>query len=129
MLLDSCYSAKRLWKVARARGFAITMGLKKNRALRVEDPTAERGWRWQRLDEYAAALPESAYRRIWWPSQAPDGSQPRWVYAHVVATSVRKLYRCQVLIVRDSLASPPRCWASSDLEADLAGLVHHVATC
>jgi hypothetical protein len=127
VLLDSWYSAKRLWKAARARGFAITTGLKKNRALRLEDPTAERGWCWQRLDEYTAALPESAYQRIRWPSQAAAGQEPRWVYAHLVSTRVRKLSRCQVLIVRETLASPPRFWASSDLEVDLAGVVAHVA--
>lgn len=128
VLLDSWYSAKRLWKLARARGFAITTGLKKNRALRLEDPSVERGWRWQRLDEYAAALPERAYQRIRWPAQTAAGHTPRWVYAHLVSTRVRKLYRCQVLIVRESLASAPRFWASSDLEADLAGVVAHVAT-
>jgi hypothetical protein len=127
VLLDSWYSAKRLWKVARARGFAITTGVKKNRALRVEGPTQERGWRWQRLDEYAAALPASAYQRVAWPNQAVGGNAPHWVYAHVVSTRVRKLYRCQVLIVRETLDSAPRFWASSDLEADLVGLLQHVA--
>jgi len=60
VLLDSWYSAKRLCKVTRARGFAITTGLKKNRALRIDDATVARGWSWQRLDEYTAALPEAA---------------------------------------------------------------------
>jgi hypothetical protein len=126
VLLDSWYSAKRLWKVARARGFAITTGLKKNRALRLEDPTAERGWRWQRLDEYAATLSAEAYRQVIWPNQAAESDEPRWVLVHVVPTRVRKLYCCQVLIVRESLASPPRFWASSDLAADLAELLRHV---
>jgi hypothetical protein len=127
VLLDSWYSAKRLWKLARARRFAITTGLKKNRALRVEDPTAERGWRWQRLDEYARTLPASAYQVVAWPNAAAPGEAPRQVYAHVVSTRVRKLYRCQVLIVRESLESDPRFWASSNLEAELAGLLEHVA--
>src|SRR5262249_22856280 len=111
-----------------ARGFAITTGLKKNRALRLKDPTTAQGWRWQRLDAYAAALPESAYQCVVWPTQAADGEAPRLVYAHVVSTQVRKLYRCQVLIVRETLESAPRFWASSDLEADLASLLQHVAT-
>jgi hypothetical protein len=43
---------------------------------------------------------------------------------------VRKLYRCQVLVVRESLDAPvaqARCWASSDLAADLPTLVGHAA--
>jgi hypothetical protein len=83
VLLGSWYSAKPLWKVGRARGFAITTGLKKNRAVRLEDPTEERGWRWQRLDEYAAALPESAYQQAIWPNQAAESDEPRRVSAHV----------------------------------------------
>jgi hypothetical protein len=131
VLLDSWYSAKRLWKLARMRGFAITTGLKKTRALRLEDSSAERGWRWQRLDEYAAALPAEAYQPAIWPNQAAESDEPRRVWVHVVSTRVRKLYRCQVLIVRESLTSAPRFWASSDLAADLAadlaGLLRHVA--
>ena len=56
VLLDSWYCAKALWKAARERGFLITTGLKSNRWLRVEDQTAEQGWRWQRLSDYAAQL-------------------------------------------------------------------------
>src|SRR5579871_487987 len=125
VLLDSWYSAKRLWKTARQRGFLITTGVKKNRALCIEDPTAARGWRWQRLDAYAQQLPASAYQLLVWPSQA---SRPHMVYAHVVSTRVRTLYRCQIIIVRDSLETEPRFWASSDLRADLATLVQHIAT-
>ena len=47
------------------------------------------------------------------------------VWVHVVKTSVRKLYRCQVIIVRHSLDAPlsqTRYWASSDLEAAPATL-------
>jgi len=40
VLLDSWYSAKRLWRAARERGFLITTGLKSNRGHRVEVPTA-----------------------------------------------------------------------------------------
>src|SRR5713226_7357349 len=50
VLLDSWYSAKRLWRAARERGFHITSGLKSNRWLRVEDPTAPQGWRWQKRE-------------------------------------------------------------------------------
>jgi hypothetical protein len=90
VLLDSWYSAKRLWKTACLRGFLITTGVKKNRSLRIEDPAAARGWGWQRLDAYAQQLPASAYQRIAWPSQS---GEPRTVYVHVVSTRVRTLYR------------------------------------
>src|SRR5437588_6245098 len=56
VLADSWYAAKRLWRAARARGFLITTGLKANRSLRVPARTDARGWRWQRLDEYAVGL-------------------------------------------------------------------------
>ncbi len=52
-------------------------------------------------------------------------------YVHVVNTRVRKLYCCQVLIVRQSLDAPlsqARYWASSDLEADPPTLLIHIAT-
>jgi len=48
----------------------------------------------------------------------------------VVKTSVRKLYRCQVVIARHSLTAPlaqTRYWASSDLEANAQGLLAHIA--
>jgi hypothetical protein len=125
VLLDSWYCAKVLWKAARARDFLITTGLKSNRWLRIEDPTEEQGWRWQRLSDYTAHLPHSSYQRVKWPGSAQE------VYMHVVTTRVRKLYQCQVVIVRQSLDAPlsqARYWASSDLEADLPTLLTHLAT-
>ncbi len=126
VLLDSWYGAKAIWRAARARGFTITTGLKSNRALRVADAADPRGWRWQRLGEYAAALPADAYTAVTRPT--PEGN--RTVYAHVVATRVRKLYRCQVIILREALDAPlsqARYWASSDLAADVPTLVGHIA--
>jgi hypothetical protein len=126
VLLDTWYTAKAIWKAARKRGFLITSGLKGNRWLRIEAESAPNGWRWQRLDAYAASLLPSAYTPVLWPS--PEGGH--YVYAHVIDTRVRKRYRCQVVIVRDSLAAPitqARFWAASDLEADLATLIHHMA--
>jgi DDE superfamily endonuclease len=125
VLLDSWYCAKVLWKAARARGFLITTGLKSNRWLRVEDPTEEQGWHWQRLSDYTAHLQESDYQRVKWPGSTQE------VYVHVVSTRMRKLYQCQVVIVRQSLSAPlsqARYWASSDLEADLPTLLTHIAT-
>ncbi len=52
------------------------------------------------------------------------------MYVHVVTTRVRKLYLCQVVIVRQSLDAPlsqARYWASSDLEATPETLLIHIA--
>jgi hypothetical protein len=125
VLLDTWYSAKDLWRAARQRGFLITTGLKSNRWLRVEDSTAPQGWAWQQLAEYTAQLGASDYRRLKWPKGDHE------VYVHVVSTRVRKLYRCQVVIVRQSLdaaLSQTRYWASSDLEASAELLLVHIAT-
>src|SRR5438067_3327513 len=128
VLADSWYAAKRLWRAARARGFLITTGLKANRSLRVPDPAAECGWRWQRLDAYAAGLTADDFTLVDWPRQSEE--EPHQVYVHVVSTRVRTLYRCQVVIVRPSLEAPAsatRYWASSDLDADLTTLLGHIA--
>lgn len=127
VLLDSWYAAKRIWKTARGRGFEISSGLKSNRKLRIADPEAPRGWRWQSLTEYAASLSEADYQQVPWPSQ---GDEPRQVWVHVVQTRVKTLYRCQVLLVRESLDAPlkqVRYFASSDLDGDAATLVGHLA--
>lgn len=128
VLLDSWYTSKRIWQIARERGFLITSGLRCNRSLRLEDDQAEKGWRWQRVDEYAAALPQTAWQRVCWPNQ----NGQRWVYVHVVSTRIKKLYRCQLVIARgqwdDEEEERTLYWASSDLTADLMTLVGHIAT-
>ena len=124
VLLDTWYSAKRLWRAARERGFLITTGLKSNRWLRVEDPSNPQGWCWQKLSDYTAKLSASDYVQLKWPRGDRD------VYVHVVSTRVRKLYSCQVVIVRQSLDAPlsqARYWASSDLEANPETLLIHIA--
>jgi len=126
VLLDAWYSAKSIWRVAREQGFLITTGLRNNRSLRIEDPEHPQGWRWQTLIDYTTGLTAADYQRVTWPNQ----TEPRQVYAHLISTRVRKLYRCQVVIVRDSLDTPlsqARFWASSDLDADLETLIHHIA--
>ncbi len=125
VLVDSWYTCKRIWRVARKRGFLITSGLKSNRSLWVTD--AQGQGRWMRLDEYAAHLLPEQYQTMTWPSQ---GDEPRTVYVHVVRTRVRKLYTCQVVVARFALDCPlkaVRYWASSDLEADSPTLLHHIA--
>jgi hypothetical protein len=124
VLVDSWFGCKRIWKAARDRGFLITSGLKCNRSLRITDPQG--GKRWQRLDDYAASLSPEQYQKMYWPSQ----DERREVYVHVVRTRVRKLYTCQLVIARYALDCPlkaVRYWASSDLEADPATLLHHIA--
>jgi SRSO17 transposase len=126
VLMDSWYTCKRIWRAARERDFLITSGLKSNRSLRIDDETAPSGWRWQHLSEYAASLPAHAWQKVTWPN-----GEHKTVFVHVISTRVRKLYRCQVVIIRPSLSCPPkaiRYWASSDLDADLMGLVKHIAT-
>lgn len=124
VLLDSWYSAKRLWRAAREREFLITTGIKSNRWLAVADPTAPQGWKWQRLSEYTAQLKASDYVELTWPKGK------KMVYVHVITTRVRSLYRCQVVIVRQSLDDPvsqARYWASNDLEASPQTLLLHIA--
>ncbi len=127
VLLDSWFAAKRLWKTARTRGFLITTGLKSNRQLRIDDADAPGSWRWQSLAEYAASLSVADYQAVVWPSQE---AEPRQVWVHVVQTRVKKLYRCQVILVKetcDAAAKDVRFFASSDLQADAQTLVAHVA--
>ena len=82
------------------------------------------GWRWQRLSDYTAQLKASDYVQLKWPKGEKE------VYVHIVTTRVRKLYLCQVVIVRQSLDAPlsqARYWASSDLEASPEMLLSHIA--
>jgi len=127
VLVDSWFGCKRIWKAARERGFLITSGLKCNRALRITDPQAEGGKRWQTLNDYAASLSPDQYQKMTWPSQ----DEPREVYVHVVRTRVRKLYTCQLVIARyalDCSLKAVRYWASSDLDADPVTLLNHITT-
>jgi SRSO17 transposase len=127
VLLDSWYSAKRIWATAKARGFSISSGLKSNRLLRITDAQAKRGWRWQDLKTYASKLSENDYQQVVWPNQDGEG---RVVWVHTVTTTVRNLGRCQVILVRDGVEAPSkdvRFWASSDLAADPTTLIRHLA--
>ncbi len=124
VLLDSWYCAKCLWHAARERDFLITTGLKSNRWLRISDETTQQGWCWQKLSDYLANLTAQDFVQTCWPRGGKK------VYVHVVTTSVRKLSRCQIVIVRQSLDAPfsqARYWASSDLEADTETLLAHIS--
>ncbi len=123
VLLDSWYSAKRLWRAARERGFLIT-----------RDSRAIAGCG-SKIRPHPRAGGGNDSRTIR-PSSLPATMSCKWpkgdeeVYVHVVTTRVRTLYRCQVVIVRQSLDAPlsqARYWASSDLEASPALLLAHIA--
>jgi hypothetical protein len=127
VLLDTWYSAKRIWKAARERGFVITTGLRSNRANRVAAPQAEHSWRWVDLASYAAGLSEADYQAVVWLHQEGAG---RTVWVHCVTSIVRNRYRAQVLIVRDTLDGPTsevRFWATSDVRADVTIMIGHLA--
>lgn len=127
VLLDTWYTAKRIWQAVRTRGWLITSGLKANRWLAVSDATQPHGWRWETLARYAARLTADDYTLMQWF----DAEGAHQLYVHAVATRVRKLYRCQVVVLRQSLDAPlaeARFWASSDLAADPATLLSHIQT-
>jgi hypothetical protein len=119
VLLDSWYNCKPIWKAARDRKFKITTGIRRNRWLRVScevTPDTPKGWKWQRLDDYATSLETSAYQECF----SPRNPQKK-VWVHVIDTRVRKLYRCKIIIVRKNLNDPisaARFWVTNDLEAD-----------
>jgi SRSO17 transposase len=121
VLLDSWYTAKKLWRVVRQRGFLITCGIRANRWLRVKDPDSQKGWRWQKLSEYAKQLTAADFTLVDWPRG------DRRVYVHVVDTRIRKLYRCQLICIREQLDGKTKFWVSSDLEADVDQLLEHIA--
>jgi SRSO17 transposase len=121
VLVDSWYTTKKLWRVARERGFLITGGIRCNRWLRIDDPDSEKGWRWQRLSEYGSQLKADTFTQVSWPRQ------DRQVYVHVIDTRIRKLYRCQVICVREKLDGKTKFWVSSDLDADIDTLLKHIA--
>jgi SRSO17 transposase len=120
VLLDSWYAAKKVWQAARERGFSITCGIRSNRSLRIDDPNSDKGWRWQKLSDYAAQLKADAFTQLSWP-----GSE-RQVYIHVISTRIRRLYRCQLICIRETLDGQTKFWVSSDLEADMETLLGHI---
>jgi SRSO17 transposase len=119
VLLDTWYNCKSIWKAARDRKFNITTGMKRNRWMRVPCAITEdhpKGWKWQKLEDYVASLPEEAYQQCFCPRNPEEK-----VWVHVVDTRVRKLYRCKIIIVRKNLNDPlslARFWVTSALQAD-----------
>jgi len=123
VLVDAWYTCRRLWRAALGRGFRITGGLRANRRLRLPDPERPGQARQVRLSAYVAGLGPGDFVLVPW--------RGRLVAAHLVRTFVYKLGACQVLVVKEAPDAPPgtaRCWASSDLEADVATVARHAAT-
>lgn len=93
--------------------------------MRIDDPDPDsKKWHWQKFSDYAAQLKPDDFKRVLWPSTTGK----HWVYVHVVTTRVRKLYKCQLILVRETLDGETRFWASSDLQADTNTLLTHIAT-
>jgi SRSO17 transposase len=123
VLLDSWYGCKRIWKVCRQLDYLITTGLRGNRRLRIDDPESDQGWSWLRLDDYDAERTADDFIPLTYPSMSGNET----VYVHVVSTRVKKLYRCQLILIRRSLDGEARFWASSDLNASPQALLQHIS--
>jgi len=124
LLTDSWYTAKRIWKAARQRGWDVTGGLKSNRVIRVLDSDGTR--QWMKVREYAAELTADDFEQVLWPTAAGD----KMVYAHLVQTWVRGLGPCQVLIVKldpDDDPEHTRYWFTSRRDDTLEQVIGHVA--
>jgi hypothetical protein len=122
LLVDSWYTCYRLWRTALGRGFSITGGLKVNRWLRLPDPKQPGGRRKVRLSQYLVELTPQDFVTVPW--------RGRQVAAHLVRTFVYRLGACQVLVVKEHPEAPLgtiRCWATSELKADVATVASYAA--
>ena len=124
LLIDSWYTAKRIWRAARRRGWDVTGGLRCNRVMRQIKPDGTRHW--LRVDEYAAGLTVDDFTPVIWPTEEGE----KVAYAHLVKTWVRGLGPCQVLIVKPDPHADlehTRYWATTRLDDTLEQVVGHVA--
>lgn len=122
VLVDAWYTCRAVWQAALRRGFLITGGLKTNRYLRLPDPQRPGCYRKVRLSSYIAELKPQDFVMVPW--------RGRLVAAHLVGTFVYKLGACQVLIVKETPDGHPqkaRCFATSDLEADVATVAFYAS--
>ena len=74
-----------------------------------------------KLSDYAHKLTVDDFQLVDWPRG------DRQVYVHVVDTRIRKLYRCQLICIREKLDGKTKFWVSSDMEADTDQLLTHIA--
>ena len=122
VLVDAWYTCRSVWRAALLRNFAITGGLRVNRWLRLPDPLQPGGYRKVQLSAYLAELEPHDFARVPW--------RGRIVAAHLVRTFVYKLGASQVLVVKEKPGAPAhegRCWATSDLTADVVTATGYAA--
>jgi len=122
ILVDAWYTCRSVWRTALQRNFAITGGLRINRWLRLPDPLHPRSYRKIQLSTYLAGLQPDDFVMVPW--------RGRGVAAHLVRTFVYKLGACQVLVIKGTPQTPvheARCWATSDLKADVATVASYAA--
>jgi hypothetical protein len=122
VLVDAWYTCRPVWLAALRRGFLITGGLRVNRRLRLPDPQRPGCQRKVRLGSYIAELKPQDFVMVPW--------RGRLRAVHLVRSFVYKLGACQVLVVKETPEAPPetaRCWATSDLEADVATVAFYAS--
>lgn len=122
ILVDTWYTCHRLWRAALKRNFTITGGIRVNRWLRLPDPLHPGCQRKVRLSAYLTELGSQDFVMVPWRGHL--------VAAHLVRTFVYKLGACQVLVVKETEAALPetaRCWATSDLDADVVTVAGYAA--
>lgn len=78
-----------------------------NRSLRMDDPDSQKEWRWMQLSNYGRQLTTADFTLVDWPRG------DRQVYFHVIDTRIRKLYRCQLICIRQKLDGKTKFWVSS----------------
>lgn len=122
VLVDAWYTCRHVWRVALDRGFMITGGIRVNRYLRLPDPKRPQCQRKVRLSSYIQELKPEDFVLVPW--------RGRLIAAHLVRTFVYKLGACQVLVVKENPKAAPetaRCWATSDLGADVVTVASYAA--
>jgi hypothetical protein len=122
ILVDAWYTCQAVWRAACERGFVITGGIRVNRWLRLADPKRPGCYRKLRLSDYIQMLGPDDFVVVPW--------RGRRVAAHLVRTFVYKLGATQVLIIKAAKDAPShtaRCFATSDLTADVRTVASYAA--
>ena len=124
VLIDSWYHCRQVRRAAQKRGWEVSGALKSNRWMRRIEPDGSR--QWLKLADYAAGLSRDEWCEIVWPNQ--EGEQR--LYAHLVATWVRKLGPTLLLITCHDLDAPHktrRFWGSTVMDLEAQALVDILA--
>lgn len=124
VLIDSWYHCKQVRRAAQKRGWDVSGGLKSNRVMRWTKADGSREW--LKLSAYAAGLTRDQWIEVTWPSAA--GGQK--VYAHLIASWIRKLGPTLLLITCHDLDDPLksiRYWGSAVMNLDAQGMVDCLA--